>query len=308
MIQRLDDVAAQATAQSLDAMLAELEALPASPARTLGLDAIDALLQLHGEGFARVVAAYRDERLSDDFLLQDAVVSQLLAIHDVVQDPSPVTLVQLERRHPNGAFDDADLVPALREAHAACQLCSEPIGSDHRHLLDLERHELLCACTACTLSLGEHATGAGRYQLVPRRYHSLDRSLLDNGLWERLELPVDVAFMFLSSRTRQPVAFYPGPMGTTESSLSLPAWSEVVARSPVLSTLAPDVEAILVRRARGAREYWLVPVDECYRLAGAMRATWEGISGGDAMRAAVDAFFLRLSARASVPDTLQEAS
>jgi hypothetical protein len=63
----------------------------------------------------------------------------------------------------------------------------------------------------------------------------------------------------------------------------------------VLATLEPDVEAVLVRRARGAREYWLVPVDECYRLAGSMRATWQGISGGDAMRGTVDAFFRRLA-------------
>ena len=32
--------------------------------------------------------------------------------------------------------------------------------------------------------------------------------------------------------------------------------------------LEPDVEALLVNRARGAREYWLVPIDECYALVG----------------------------------------
>jgi hypothetical protein len=90
-------------------------------------------------------------------------------------------------------------------------------------------------------------------------------------------------------------------MGTTESALPLPAWEDVVAASPVLTTLEPDVEAVLVRRTRGARDYWICPVDECYRLAGAMRMTWEGISGGDRMRDTVDAFFRRLSTRAPRP-------
>jgi hypothetical protein len=43
----------------------------------------------------------------------------------------------------------------------------------------------------------------------------------------------------------------------------------------------------------------IVPVDECYRLAGSMRMTWQGISGGDVMRQTVDAFFRRLARRAS---------
>jgi hypothetical protein len=118
-------------------------------------------------------------------------------------------------------------------------------------------------------------------------------------VWERLEVPVDIAFLFVNSTMKRPVAFYPGPMGTTESALPLPAWDEIVAHDPVLATLESDVEAVLVRRTRGARDYMIVPVDECYRLAGSMRMTWQGISGGDVMRQTVDAFFRRLARRAS---------
>ena len=35
------------------------------------------------------------------------------------------------------------------------------------------------------------------------------------------------------------------------------------------ATLEPDVEALLVNRARGARQHFLVPIDECYALVGA---------------------------------------
>jgi hypothetical protein len=37
-----------------------------------------------------------------------------------------------------------------------------------------------------------------------------------------------------------------------------------------------------------------VPIDRCYELVGIIKATWEGISGGDAVRNAVEAFFARL--------------
>jgi len=48
MTVRLDDVAAQATAHSLEETLAELEGEPDSRARSLAMDAIDALMLLYG--------------------------------------------------------------------------------------------------------------------------------------------------------------------------------------------------------------------------------------------------------------------
>ena len=38
----------------------------------------------------------------------------------------------------------------------------------------------------------------------------------------------------------------------------------------------------------------IVPIDRCYELVGMIKATWEGISGGDAVQNAVEAFFARL--------------
>ena len=37
------------------------------------------------------------------------------------------------------------------EALERCDLCSAPIASDHRHLLDVPARELMCACRACAL-------------------------------------------------------------------------------------------------------------------------------------------------------------
>ena len=46
-----------------------------------------------------------------------------------------------------------------------------------------------------------------------------------------------------------------------------------------------DVEALLVNRighVRGfaAPEYYVLPIDECYKLVGLIRANWRGLSGG----------------------------
>ena len=299
---RLDDVAAQATARSLDSILAELEGLPDEHARALAFDAVDALLQLYGEGLTRLVAAHRNGRLSDDFLGRDDVLAQLLAIHGLASPGAGTqALVQLEKRRSPLSDGDRPIVPDFEDTHTSCQLCAEPITSDHRHLLDTERRELTCACGACALLFDTRSVAGHRYRLIPQRYRALDSAIFDGGVWEALALPVDIAFMFRSSSIDRPVAFYPGPMGATASALPLPAWDEIISRSPELATLEPDVEAILVHRTRGARDYWLVPVDECYRLAGAMRATWQGISGGDGVRAAITAFFRRLAARERPP-------
>lgn len=299
-MQRMDDVTARATAQALEEILGALDDEPEGRARSLARDGIDALLRLHGEALARLVDAYRMGRLNEEWLGVDEIVGPLLATHGVsVTRPQEPALVHLTRAR--APTDEVDLA-SFADQTTECQLCAAPVDAAHRHLLDIERRELTCACAACAI-LFDGARAAGtRYRAIPRRYQRLDRSALDEALWERLELPVDIVFLFMSSAANRVVAFYPGPMGTTESALPLPAWSDVVAASPILETLEPDVEALLVRRARGARDCLIVPIDECYRLAGAMRVTWQGISGGDQMRRAIDTCFRRLTALARVGD------
>ena len=87
------------------------------------------------------------------------------------------------------------------------------------------------------------------------------------------------------------VAFYPSPAGPTESLLELEAWTELEAANPVLGTMQPDVEALLVSHARDMNEHWLVPVDDCYELVGLIRSRWRGFGGGEEVWAAIDHFF-----------------
>ena len=48
----------------------------------------------------------------------------------------------------------------------------------------------------------------------------------------------------------------------------------------MLRDLEPDVEALLVNRVGGARDYFRVGIDECYKLVGVIRTKWRGLSGG----------------------------
>ncbi len=65
----------------------------------------------------------------------------------------------------------------------------------------------------------------------------------------------------------------------------------------MLASLEDDVEALLVHRARGAREQWLVPVDACYRLVAVVRTHWKGFGGGERVWSEIAAFFDELRAK-----------
>jgi hypothetical protein len=192
-------------------------------------------------------------------------------------------------------------------AEERCDLCNDRIGEAHRHLLDLKDHRLLCVCQACRILFEQSAAGGGHLRLVPERRLRLDDLQLDDLQWAALAIPVDMAFFFHSTPAGRVVAFYPGPMGATESQLQLSAWEQLAAANPILRELAPDVEALLVKRARGAREHYVVPVDDCYRLAGVFRLRWKGLSGGAEVWEEIGRFFEELAGRAKpAPRTPRE--
>jgi hypothetical protein len=179
-----------------------------------------------------------------------------------------------------------------------CELCNAPIDPLHRHLLDLRSRELICACQACSLLFDRDAAGGDHFKLVPDRVTSLADFELSDFAWESLRIPVDIAFFFRNSEEGRTMAFYPSPMGPTESQLGLEAWAEIEVANPALAGMAGDVEALLVNRARGARRQWLVPIGECYRLVGLIRTQWKGLSGGREVWTELDAFFEDLDCRA----------
>ncbi len=214
---------------------------------------------------------------------------------EVVSDAPSGTLAGSRLRRLAQSSAGASLATELEEH---CELCNRPIPSAHRHLLELSSRELLCACRPCSLLFDRGGASNGRYKLVPERRLRLDDFALSEEAWEELRVPVDMAFFFNSSSAERVLAYYPGPMGPTESQLELGSWQDLERANPILGELEVDVEALLVSRARGARRQWLVPLDECYRLVGLIRTHWRGLTGGAQVWREIDGFFEELDRRA----------
>ena len=198
-------------------------------------------------------------------------------------------------------FAEAESEKATREATEAaqerCDLCSEPIPTEHRHLLDVSTREMMCACRPCSILFDRAAASGGKYRLIPDRHLSLEDFEMDDVQWESLRVPVDMAFFFYSTPAERVVAFYPSPMGPTESLLKLGAWEELERSNPVLKGMERDVEALLVNRVRGRRDHFLVPMDQCYGLVGLIRTRWRGLSGGREVWEEIERFFEELRGR-----------
>jgi Family of unknown function (DUF5947) len=186
---------------------------------------------------------------------------------------------------------------AAEAAQEHCELCSEPIPPEHRHLLEVSTREIMCACQACSILFDSEAASEGKYRLIPDRRLFLGYFEMSDEHWESLRIPVDMAFFFYSTPAERVVAFYPSPMGPTESLLKLSAWEELEESNPVLRQMERDVEALLVNRVRGAREHFLVPMDECYSLVGLIRMRWRGLSGGREVWEEIGRFFEELRER-----------
>lgn len=177
-----------------------------------------------------------------------------------------------------------------REGNARCDLCGAVMSAEHRHLLDVDERRILCACEPCIAM----RAGEGGLRPTGKRTMRLDAFDLPDELWATFQIPIGLAFFFLSEATEGVVALYPSPAGATESELYLDAWNELVAANPVLADLEPEVEALVVNRLADPHRFAIVPIDRCYELVGMIKASWQGISGGDAVRNAVDVFFARL--------------
>lgn len=179
-----------------------------------------------------------------------------------------------------------------------CELCGVEVGDRHRHLVDTDRRVLACACIACAMLFDREGAGVGRFRTIPDRYLSDPAWSVDAAGWQALRVPVGVAFFFRNSALDRVVALYPSPAGATESEVEPEAWTEAFGDSTLAATLAPDVEALMVRRTETDATCHLLPVDTAYELVGRLRLHWQGFDGGDRAHTELDAFFADLERRA----------
>jgi len=203
-----------------------------------------------------------------------------------------------ERTSPNGSFAALRRFARARPVIERCDFCSAELGELHQHLIEPERRRLICVCGACAILFGSQ--GETAYRRVPRRIRYLPDFRMTDAQWEGLLIPIQLAFFFHSSTAGRVIALYPSPAGPTESSLDLAMWDEVAQDNPALKRMSPDVEGLLVNRsarAGGAPDYFIAPIDECFKLAGMIRANWRGLSGGEEVWKEIGRFFADLKTR-----------
>jgi Family of unknown function (DUF5947) len=180
-----------------------------------------------------------------------------------------------------------------------CEFCATGIPAGHGHVADLEQSSLMCACRACYLLFTQPGAGRARYRSVPDRYLRDPDRTLSAAEWDELQIPVGLVFFLYRSEPGELGCFYPSPAGATECALDLPAWQRLAAGHPLLSQAEPDVEAVLISQDESAGiEYFIVPVDACYELAGRMRMLWRGFDGGTEARQSIAQFLADVRRRA----------
>src|SRR5919112_4086182 len=70
-----------------------------------------------------------------------------------------------------------------------CELCSEAISPEHRHLLDVSTREIMCACRACSILFDREAARGGKYRLIPDRRLFVEDFEMSDAQWESLRIP-----------------------------------------------------------------------------------------------------------------------
>jgi hypothetical protein len=197
----------------------------------------------------------------------------------------------------NGTPSVMRLFARRRITTERCELCSAELAPLHSHLLEPARRQILCACEACSL-LFCGQSGAN-YLRIPRRICLLSSFRMTDMEWEALMIPINLAFFYRDSASSRMIAMYPSPAGATESLLSLEFWDEIRSQNRALQTMDSDVEALLVNRVSATSEYYIVPIDECFRLVGIIRMHWKGLSGGAEVWTHIQQFFTNLQSRCS---------
>ena len=184
--------------------------------------------------------------------------------------------------------------PASSPDVEVCDLCGISIPEDHRHLLHLTERRIACACEACWAM----RSGEGDYRPTGNRTVWLSDLNLPDDVWAGFQIPIGLAFFMNSTVTGCVVAMYPSPAGATESELHFESWKRMTELNPALGELEPDIEGLIVNRLSDPPMHVIAPIDRCYALTGAVKATWEGISGGTGVEGAVTRFFAELREQA----------
>ena len=201
---------------------------------------------------------------------------------------------------PNPKIGEAPASAA--DADEWCELCGAGLPPDHRHLIHLDERKLLCACETCW----SIRSGEAQFRPAGVRTEWLADFDLPDEAWASFSIPIGLAFFMRTGDPDRVVAFYPSPAGATESEIDASSWKRVRAMNPALERLEPDSEALIVNRMSEPHQHAIAPIDDCYRLVGMIKSSWEGISGGEGPALEIARFFAELQVK-SVTRRAEEA-
>ena len=115
-------------------------------------------------------------------------------------------------------------------------------------------------------------------------------------------IPINMAFFYYSTPDQRMLAMYP-ESGRSDGVAALAGELERdrAGGIPNCARWKPDVEALLVNRIGHSRgfaeaEYYLLPIDQCFKLVGLIRSHWRGFSGGTEVWQQIGGFFADLKA------------
>jgi hypothetical protein len=217
--------------------------------------------------------------------------------YEEADSKNPQSEIRIPQPAESSAFAALRRFVRARASVERCEMCSAELAVNHQHLVEPKSRQIICSCQACAVLFCNQSET--KYKSVPRRIRFLQDFKLTDAQWDNLMVPINMAFFFKSTPDGKVVALYPSPAGPTESLLALDAWDEIVQDNAILKKMEPDVEALLVNRVEERREYFLAPIDECYKLVGLIRANWRGLSGGAEVWAEIMKFFDELKKRAN---------
>src|SRR5947209_5922026 len=84
------------------------------------------------------------------------------------------------------------LVRKPKEQSERCELCAARLDPDHRHLLELEKGQVVCSCGPCSILFGGNSRQ--RFRRIPRDVERLEDFQLEDHEWESLLIPINLAY------------------------------------------------------------------------------------------------------------------
>ena len=192
------------------------------------------------------------------------------------------------------ALGDGAATTTLEDPGAErCDLCGTSLPDDHRHMLNIVERAIVCTCESCWAL----RSGDVEYRPVGSRTVWLPELDMPDDVWAGFQIPIGLAFFMYSTTSECIVAMYPSPAGATESELHFNTWNRLIELNPDLR-LEADIEGLIANRMAEPAVYAIAPIDRCYELTGAIKASWSGSSGGAGVDQRVARFFEDLRAKA----------